>query len=134
MKKNYFLIMIVLVLFSCKKEGSDTPATPAPKEVNVYVSGSEGQDTVLVAKYWKNGQAIALSDGTNDAWVASIAVAGSNVYVAGTVKNGTFYEAKYWKNGQAIALTNGTRNSFAFSIVVAGSDVYVAGSEGGFAK
>ena len=48
---------------------------------DVYVAGSEsGWDwdgnhwKAGVAKYWKNGQAISLTDGTKSAWAASIVV------------------------------------------------------------
>ena len=42
MKKNYFLIMIVLGFFFCQKEGSQTDARPA--EVDVYVAGYASDD------------------------------------------------------------------------------------------
>jgi hypothetical protein len=41
---------------------------------NVYVAGYEYNGTERVAKYWKNGQAVALTDGTNGAGATSIFV------------------------------------------------------------
>ena len=96
---------------------------------DVYVAGLENIGGRGVAKYWKNGQAISLADGTTDTYANSITVLGNDVYVAGNEKRGNMYVAKYWKNGQAVTLTNGSASASANSIAVEGSDVYVAGYE-----
>lgn len=109
---------------------SETATGEAPEEnnnVDIYLAGSDGK----VAKYWKNGQGISLSDGTNYyASANSIFVAGDDIFVAGRDGN----VAKYWKNRQSISLSDGANDAEARSVFVLNGDVYVAGYEGRIAK
>lgn len=88
---------------------------------DVYIAGWEGGPigmvggTGSVAKYWKNGQAVSLTNGTTYAYLSSISIFGSDIYVAGH-EGSTSLRAKYWKNGQAVMLSG--NGSFANSIVV----------------
>jgi hypothetical protein len=71
---------------------------------NVYVAGSEFNGTYEVAKVWKNGTPISLSDGTRYAYATAIGLSGADVYLAGYDGN----TAKVWKNGVSTSLTDGT--------------------------
>ncbi len=63
---------------------------------DVYVAGYEGE----VAKYWKNGVAVSLTDGTNKAQVDDITVYNGDVYIVGFEDNSSGIRVgKYWKNG-----------------------------------
>ena len=88
--KNSFIIIVFCfaIFFSCNKSSDSIDS------VNVYVAGNENG----VAKYWKNGNAVSLTDGSNLAYAYSIVVSGNDVYVAGE-ESGV---AKYWKNGNAV--------------------------------
>jgi len=128
MKKNCFAIIFLfgITFCACRKSNS----TPAGPQTNVYVAGYESNGTHNVAKYWKNGVAVNLTNGSNDAFASSIVVSGNDVYVAGYEFNGTYNVAKYWKNGTPIILTTGSLNyldNYATSIAISGNDVYVAG-------
>ena len=103
---------------------------------DIYVAGCESSQSKkgsylegFVATYWKNGNAIYLTDKKRNNFATSIFVSNGDVYVAGYErKNETRNEvAKYWKNGTEIQLTDGLGYSRANSIFVKGNDVYVAG-------
>lgn len=102
---------------------------------DVYISGFEVINGIMVAKYWKNGKEVILSNGIHDAVAAGIFVAGNDVYVTGWESNGSVDVAKYWKNGVVKLLTDGTsgtKNVGVGNIFVSGGDVYVAGKEYGY--
>ncbi len=105
----------------------------APSSLNiegVYVAGWESNGAHKVAKYWKNGIPVVLSDGALDTEARAILVVGSDVYVAGTENTGTQEPAAiYWKNGVKVVLPNGATPTEAICIAVSGSDVYVAGEQ-----
>lgn len=97
---------------------------------DLYVAGYESNGTNDVAKIWKNGVAIALSDGTHPSSVNAVVVTENDVYAAGYQENSSGnYVAKIWKNGVATDLTDGSGDASANALVVSGTDVYVAGYE-----
>ena len=97
---------------------------------DVYVAGYEIEGAYSVAKYWKNGTPVSLTNGANDAYANSIFIYNGDVYVAGVEEvNHETTVAKYWKNGVATSLTNGSTNAEATFIFVYNGDVYVAGFE-----
>src|SRR5438552_11495612 len=110
MKIKYFLILLVLGLYSCQKEIKYTGTVANPR-VNIYVAGFEYNGTHTVAKYWKNGNPVRLTDGSKDAEILSIFVSGNDVYASGYESNGSFEVAKYWKNGIPVTLTNGLKRA-----------------------
>lgn len=109
--------------------GGDSMFTTLP---DIYVGGFENNNAAIrVAKIWKNGIPVSLSNGSSDAAVFSVYVAGADVYAVGYElqigPSGLTHYAKLWKNG--VATTLGSDMSEANSVFVAGTDVYVAGFE-----
>ncbi|MBK8353013.1 MAG: hypothetical protein IPL21_15515 [Saprospirales bacterium] len=120
--KSLFILLIAFIAFiSCKKENAKTP--------DVYIAGYQYNDNGhAVAKYWKNGIAVTLSDGTHDELAISIFVVGNDVYVLGVSYESTKLIVKYWKNGVATYLTDGTFRAYADKITVVNNNVYISGS------
>ena len=50
---------------------------------DVYVAGYVYNGSYYVAKYWKNGKAVPLSDGMGPSIAYAITLSGNDVYVAG---------------------------------------------------
>lgn len=134
-KSFHFLILMIVAIglvamLGCG--GGAARSQTTPPITNVYVAGYEANASgVEVAKYWKDGVAVPLSDGTHNSVATSIFVSGTDVHVAGFEFNGSVFVAKYWKNGVGSDLTDGTKYAVANSIFVSGSDVYIAGREYG---
>jgi len=96
------MLLCIITLHSCRKN-NDHVATP--EVVDGYVAGVENNGLFDIAKYWKNGIPVNLSDGFYQG-ANSIVVSGSDVYVVGWVRNGITGTAiaVYWKNGSSVKL------------------------------
>jgi hypothetical protein len=91
--------------------------------------GSSGKNPITglnyIAKYWKNGVSVNLTDGFTIAYATGIGIAGADVYVTGTESTTEFRQTfgKYWKNGVGVILPGG----FPSGIAISGNDVYISG-------
>ena len=146
MKKNYFLIMIVLGFCSCQKELSkEVSNTNASTQVDVYVAGADSISILAhgIPTYWKNARPVYYTNGTigyngTAAEATSIVVIGNDVYMAGYAQFcGPFRcgdRGMFWKNGNSVSIDLPTYpNSLAFSnndIYIAGSSMYLEGTGG----
>lgn len=96
---------------------------------DVYVAGSEANAAnVRVAKYWKNGVPISITDGNYNASLNKIKVVGSDVYLCGyeaTIPgvNGSGEVGKYWKNGVATEVNMASVTDMA----IVNNDVHLVG-------
>ena len=146
------LFALVIIFSGCSKNGSNVTPKKTDTTINVttgtisggtgvYIAGYEafykGADTLTVvsanvpnvAKVWKDGKAVNLTDGKYDAEATAVFANATDVYVAGYEKNSAgFKVATVWKNGVAGRLGDGKEDSYANSITVDGTNVYVAGN------
>ncbi|MBP6588521.1 MAG: hypothetical protein KA229_00360 [Chitinophagaceae bacterium] len=85
---------------------------------DIYLCGWEYNGTVGIAKYWKNGIPVTISDGIRTARANAIAIKNNVIYIAGEVQgaNNSSDYATVWKNG--VPTTIGFINSRAFAIIV----------------
>ncbi len=132
---NLFSCVIsILLLSSCQKESNSIERNPDIPKANIYVVGYEYNgplgtpSTQAVAKLWKNGTAVNLTDGSHSAFASCVVVQGNDMYVSGVEYNDAGVSiATYWKNGIPVKLGNGSINTHAMSIAVSDNNVYVAG-------
>jgi hypothetical protein len=82
---------------------------------DVYVAGNDGPS----ASYFKNGNAVHLTDGKNEAQASAIAIWGGDSYVTGYENISGHNVPTYWKNGVAVRLTDGSNNAYSPAIYVA---------------
>mgnify|MGYP001456947805 CR=1 FL=1 len=126
----FFLIYLIVFFLSCCKKSDGSPEKDLnPTKGDVYCVGSEeNANGISVAKLWKNGEAVMLTDGKKNAHANAVFVSGSDVYIAGheMADNGGIV-AKLWKNTAAVDLSDGQNIADALSVYVYGADVYVAG-------
>jgi hypothetical protein len=111
------------------KAGSQSTTCVLLVSVDIYVAGYEDKNTVPVAKYWKNGDEVALTDGALGAKLYTIAVDQNNVYTAGYESNGQHVVAKNWINSSPTALDSGETGSIAIAGLLDGNDVYRTGNK-----
>jgi hypothetical protein len=96
---------------------------------DIYMAGhlyTPGQPNGI-ACYWKNGQRVNLTNGSENAIARSVFATDTHVYVAGMIND----QAVYWKDGEPIALTTSGTFSMANSIFVQKEDVHVGGYQNG---
>lgn len=79
---------------------------------DVYIAGNDGS----FASYFKNGNAVHLTDGKGEAQASAIAFWGNDIYVTGYENILGHNVPTYWKNGFAVHLTNGLNNSYSPAI------------------
>lgn len=97
---------------------------------DVFVGGAENNSNGnYVIKFWKNGLANVVTDGSFSSFAYSMVVSGTDIYFAGYQIKNSVYVATVWKNGTALSLTDGTHDAIAFSVAVAGNDIHVVGQE-----
>ncbi len=123
------------VAYAVTVSGGDVYVAGYEEDGDSYVTNLGVVAKYRVAKVWKNGTTIRLSDGKYHAEAHAVAVSGTDVYVAGreaTTHSGTggysgYSVAKIWRNGVGTALGPAVGFSQASSIALVGSDVYIAG-------
>lgn len=99
---------------------------------DVYLGGFATSSEVegTIAKIWKNGKSIPLSN--NNGAIEDIAISGNDVYGVGydCIAGTSLCTPKYWKNGQGFNLSSGSSYSIATGIAIWKDDVYIVGWEG----
>jgi hypothetical protein len=99
---------------------------------DVYVSGTgtagrnAQAELYSIAKYWKNGVPVNLTDGLTIAFTTGIGISGADVIVIGQESTTDLQQAfgKYWKNGVGVILSGAASPT---GIAVTGKDVYISG-------
>ncbi len=117
--------------FEISGKGSANSVVVDVANSDVYVAGSETNATTsstYIAKYWKNGKSIRLTDGTESCFANSIFVSGTDIYVVGALG---LYHANLWKNGTSDPISDYAGSSPSEALSVCGNpetnEVWIAG-------
>ena len=110
-----------LVLVGCKKDDDPAPSPGGGNGGNsqggpgdVYICGSEEISGASYARYWKNGQAVALNSNGRPSSARAIWVNDDHVFVAGNVREqgSTLSQPCYWVDGDFQELDNDDGSAF----------------------
>lgn len=87
---------------------------------DIYVSGSESQPGKSIAKFWKNGKEVVVSNPTSrSAYVSGIAVSGSHVFAIVTENTSNFeHVVNYWYNGKTGGVGDITKSAWGGAVAV----------------
>jgi len=128
--KKLSILLFVFSIMSCSNSNDDSSNNEEKASVkDIYVCGYEKKSSTgrFIATVWKNGIATSLTNGTNNAVVNDVAVAGNDVYAVGFEEDANGVQtARLWKNGLQASLPS-TPGSLASKVVVNGENVYVLG-------
>lgn len=130
LRKARFAVLLSALSFltfcsSSDDEGSD----PTPIGPDVYSCGFEISPTgATVAKLWKNGEPLALSN-PNNIYPTSIFADGDDIYVSGYGTGVANPYGYYWKNGNQVTIGSGIDDYQVHEIFVYENDVYLVGTE-----
>ncbi len=121
------------------------PSTTYSKATSIFVNGTDvyvggyqyfedANTSKMIAKIWKNGNPMTLTNLPGDSFINAIFVIGTDVYAVGSTEGCIPFSspgkkvATYWKNGNPIYLSDCTKqNGVGQSLFIKGSDVYVGG-------
>lgn len=122
--KQLFLLAIALLIFACSKNNDI-----APPSTDVYVAGySFNSAGKQIAKFWKNGVATSLTDGTANAGANGIAFSGPSLIVSGWdwSNNAVLTKVgKLWVNGSELEI--GTVCFSTVAVAANSTDICVLG-------
>lgn len=118
-------LLAVLFVFACSKNNDITPT----RNTEVYIAGyTFNSSQTQVAKFWKDGAATNLTDGTANASATGVALSGPSVIISGWDRSNNAVPTKvgkFWVNGNELEI--GTVCFTAVAVAANSTDVCVLG-------
>lgn len=119
-----------IVFITCSKKKDSNPEPEQKTKTMVHLAGTEYNNLVGAATYWKDGVSTVLNEAGNNAQANAIVASGSSIHIAGYEFINSKKVFVHWKDKVATKLTasTGTEGNIT-SMAVANNDVYIAGHE-----